>query len=118
MEYLAKFNAMGHYVTAVVSGVHFKTDNERQKYLDDGYIAINNEDYQLYIGNRGGGDYGMGYIRDPITGSPVSATLMPPISPISENEDSSISAGLMDIAEIILDMSDAIRLLEQGGEKA
>ncbi len=72
-EYLAKFDTIGHRETTVVSGVHYETEDERQKYLDDGYIPISDEDYQYYIGNRGAGDNGTGYIRDPKTGKPVSA---------------------------------------------
>lgn len=73
MEYLAKFDATGHRETTVVSGVHYTTDEERQKYIDDGCIPISEEDYQTYIGNRGAGDNGTGYIRDAKTGKPVSA---------------------------------------------
>lgn len=72
-EYLAKFNTTGHREATVVSGVHYTTDEERQKYMDEGYIPIPDEDYQHYIGNRGMGDNGTGYIRDPQTGKPVSA---------------------------------------------
>ena len=75
-EYLAKFDAVGHRETTVVSGVHYETEGERQKYLDDGFSPITDEDYQHYIGNRGMGDNGTGYIRDPETGKPISA---PPV---------------------------------------
>ena len=78
-EYLAKFDAAGHRETTVVSGIHYATDEERQKYTDDGYIPISDEDYQHYIGNRGMGDNGTGYIRDPKTGKPVSAPPAPPV---------------------------------------
>ena len=78
-EYLAKFDADGHRETTVVSGVHYETEGEHQKYLDDGYIPISDEDYQHYIGNRGAGDNGTGYIRDPKTGKPVSAPPAPPV---------------------------------------
>nr|DAW41208.1 MAG TPA: hypothetical protein [Caudoviricetes sp.] len=78
-EYLAKFDAVGHRETTVVSGVHYETEGERQKYLDDGFIPITDEDYQYYIGNRGMGDNGTGYIRDPKTGKPVSAPPAPPV---------------------------------------
>ena len=77
MEYLAKFDADGHRETTVVSGVHYETEDERQKYLDVGYTPISDEDYQHYIGNRGMGDNGTGYIRDPQTGKPVSAPPAP-----------------------------------------
>ena len=84
-EYLAKFDAVGYRETTVVSGVHYATDEERQKYLEDGYIVISDEDYQHYIGNRGAGDNGTGYLRDPQTGKPVSAALPPP-APVVEEE--------------------------------
>ena len=78
-EYLAKFDASGHRETTVVSGVHYSTDDERQGYLDGGYILISDEDYQHYIGNRGMGANGTGYIRDTKTGKPVSAPPAPPV---------------------------------------
>ena len=82
MEYLAKFDAAGHRTTTVINGIHYTTDAERQKCLDDGYIPISEEDYQTYIGNRGAGDNGTGYIRDAKTGKPVSA----PPAPAAESE--------------------------------
>ena len=78
-EYLVKFDAVGHRETTVVSGVHYTTDEERQTYIDDGYIPITDEDYQHYAGNRGMGDNGTGYIRNPETGKPVSAPPAPPV---------------------------------------
>ena len=80
-EYLAKFDAAGHRETTVVSGIHYATDEERQKYIDDGYILISDEDYQHYIGNRGAGNNGTGYIRDLKTGKPVSAPPAPAVEP-------------------------------------
>ena len=77
-EYLAKFDAVGHRETTVVSGIHYATDEERQTYIDDGYILISDEDYQHYVGNRGAGDHGTGYIRDQQTGKPVSAPAYTP----------------------------------------
>ena len=85
IEYLAKFDTVGHRETTVVSGVHYSTEDERQKYIDDGYIPISDEDYQHYIGNRGAGDNGTGYIRDPQTGKPVCGSPAPP-APVVEEE--------------------------------
>lgn len=87
MEYLAKFDTVGHRETTVVSGVHYTADEERQKYIDDGCIPISDEDYQTYIGNRGAGDNGTGYIRDPKTGKPVSAPPAPtvPAEPVIDD---------------------------------
>lgn len=81
MEYLAKFDAAGRRTTTVINGIHYTTDEERQKCLDDGYIPISEEDYQTYIGNRGVGDNGTGYIRDAKTGKPVSAPPAPAADP-------------------------------------
>ena len=78
-EYLAKFGVSGRRETTIVSGVHYATDEERQKHLDDGYIVISDDDYQHYIGNRDAGDNGTGYIRDPKTGKPVSAPPAPAV---------------------------------------
>lgn len=72
-EYLAKFDADGRRKTTVVRGVHYTTEDERQSYIDDGYVLISDDDYQHYIGNHGMGDNGTGYIRDPQTGKPISA---------------------------------------------
>ena len=77
-EYLAKFDASGRREATVVSGVHYTTDKERQTYITDGYIQISDEDYHHYIGNRGAGDNGTGYIRNPQTGKPVSAPAYTP----------------------------------------
>ena len=79
MEYLAKFDAAGRRETTIVKDVHYASDEERQKYIDDGYVPISDEDYQHYIGNRGAGDNGTGYIRDPKTGKPVSAPPAPAV---------------------------------------
>lgn len=78
-EYLAKFDAAGHRESTVAFGIHYMNAEERQKYINDGYISISNEDYQHYIGNRGAGDNGTGYIRDPKTGKPVSAPPAPAV---------------------------------------
>ena len=76
---LSKFDAHGVRIATVLSGVHYTSDEDRQKYINDGYIPISDEDYQHYIGNRGAGDNGTGYIRDPKTGKPVSAPPAPPV---------------------------------------
>ena len=73
MEYLAKFDDAGHRKSTVIRGVHYNTEAERETYIKEGYIPISDEEYQTYIGNRGTGDNGTGYIRDAKTGKPVSA---------------------------------------------
>lgn len=81
-ELLSKFDVTGRRVSTLVKGIHYTTDEERQAYIADGYIPISDEDYQHYIGNRGTGDNGTGYIRDTKTGKPVSA----PPAPLVEEE--------------------------------
>ena len=93
-EYLAKFNATGRRETTIVKGVHYTSDEERQKYINDGYIPISDEEYQHYIGNRGTGNNGTGYVRDPKTGKPVSA----PPAPAVEEEPQEPPADLERLA--------------------
>ena len=80
-ELLSKFDTEGVRVSTVLSGVHYTNNEERQGYINDGYIPISDEDYQHYIGNRGAGDNGTGYIRNPETGKPVSAPPTPAVEP-------------------------------------
>ena len=61
--YLCKFDETGHRIGTVVEGIHFKTDAEKQAYLADGYIEISEDDWNYYVGNKGGGANGTGYIR-------------------------------------------------------
>ena len=117
-EYLAKFDASGHRETTVVSGVHYSADDERQGYLDAGYIPISDEDYQTYIGNRGMGDNGTGYIRDPKTGKPVSAPPAPPVE-TTEEPTANVPETELAVMEGMIDMQTRLAALEaklKGGE--
>ena len=117
-EYLAKFDAAGHRETTVVSGVHYTTDEERQTYIDDGYIPITDEDYQHYVGNRGMGDNGTGYIRDPKTGKPVSAPPAPPVE-TTEEPTANVPETELAVMEGMIDMQTRLAALEaklKGGE--
>ena len=78
-ENLSKFDKNGNRMETAISSIHYNTEEERQTYINDGYIPVSEEDYQHYIGNRGAGDNGTGYIRDPKTGKPVSAPPAPPV---------------------------------------
>ncbi|WP_313994649.1 hypothetical protein [uncultured Selenomonas sp.] len=111
MEYLAKFDVVGHRESTVVSGVHYETAGGRQKYIDEGYIPISDEDYQHYIGNRGVGDNGTGYIRDPKTGKPVSAPPAPPAEP-SEEATADVPETELAVMEGMVDMQSRIAALE------
>lgn len=70
--YLCKFDASGKRTATVVDGIHYATTAEKQKYLDDGYIETSDDDYAYYIGNRGTGANGTGYIRG-ADGKPTDA---------------------------------------------
>ena len=110
-ELLSKFDVTGRRVSTLVKEIHYTTDEERQSYIAVGYIPISDEDYQHYIGNRGAGDNGTGYIRDPKTGKPVSA---PPAPPVEPTETPAASAPETEIAvmEGMVDMQSRIAALE------
>lgn len=72
MAYLAKFDDSGACRAIYLSGT--KSAEETA-----GCVEISDEEWAYYIGNRGAGDNGTGYIRDPKTGKPVSAPPDPPV---------------------------------------
>ena len=57
----------------IESGVNFNVPYDVARLKAAGYVEISQEDCEYYIGVRGHGDNGTGYIRDPKTGKPVSA---------------------------------------------
>lgn len=117
-ELLSKFDAAGHRKSAVIIGIHYTTDAERQKYIDDGYIPISDEDYQHYIGNRGAGDNGTGYIRDKETGKPVSAPPAPPVQ-ATEEPTADVPETELAVMEGMIDMQTRLAAIEaklKGGE--
>lgn len=70
--YLIKFDEEGKKISAVPliladdwGGV--------EKLKNEGYIEVSDEDWNYYTGNCGDGDDDTGYIRDSITGKPISA---------------------------------------------
>ena len=110
-ENLSKFDAQGKRTETVISGIHYATDEERQTYITAGYIPISDEDYQHYIGNRGAGDNGTGYVRDPKTGKPVSAPPAPPVEAIEE-PTANVPETELAIMEGMVDMQSRIAALE------
>lgn len=77
--YWALFDARGRVVKVLLDGIHVKTDEQRQKLMREGYKNIDDETYNVLMGNRGTGNNGTGYIRDPKTGKLVSAPPAPPV---------------------------------------
>jgi hypothetical protein len=70
--YLCKYDEAGKRIATVLKGVHFKNKAEKQKYLDDGYLETSDEDFAYYVGNKGTGKNGTGYVRD-ADGRPTDA---------------------------------------------
>ncbi|AME03678.1 hypothetical protein [Selenomonas sp. oral taxon 136] len=110
-ELLSKFDVTGRRESSVVRGIHYTTDEERQVYINDGYIPISDEDYQHYIGNRGAGDNGTGYIRDQQTGKPVSAPPAPPVE-TTEEPTANVPETELAVMEGMVDMQGRIAALE------
>lgn len=78
--YLCKFDVAGRRASTVpIDGL--MTEEQVAQYVTDGYIKITSEEWAYYVGNRGAGDNGTGYIRDTKTGKPVSA---PPVPTVEE----------------------------------
>lgn len=76
--YLCKFDADGRRTSTIPVDITM-TDEQIAQYIADGYIKITADEWTYYVGNRGAGDNGTGYIRDPKTGKPVSAPPAPPV---------------------------------------
>lgn len=72
MAYLARFDESGKCKAIHLAGT--KSAEETA-----GCVEISDEEWAYYIGNRGAGDNGTGYIRDTKTGKPVSAPPAPPV---------------------------------------
>ena len=49
------------------------TDEQKEAMIADGFVEISQEEWEYYVGNKGMGDNGTGYVRDTKTGKPVSA---------------------------------------------
>ena len=110
-EILSKFGVDGMRIATVLSGIHYTADEERQAYITAGYIPISDEDYQHYVGNRGAGENGTGYIRDPKTGKPVSAPPAPPVQ-ATEEPTANVPETELAVMEGMVDMQSRIAVLE------
>ena len=106
--YLCKFDLEGKRISTVVSGIHFETDEEKQRYIDDGYIETSNEDYAYYVGNMGNGVNGTGYVRGK-NGKPTDAPTYTPPEPTKEEKLAQLVAQYeADKAEILKYYADAM----------
>lgn len=107
--YLCKFDFDGNRIATVTDGIHFSTAEEKQKYLDDGYIEISDDDYAYYVGNRGTGANGTGYIRG-ADGNPTDA---PAVVVTTEQKQASIAA---DYESQIGELKDALATATLAGD--
>ena len=80
MAYLAKFDDSGACRAIYLAGTKTAEDAA-------GCVEISDEEWAYYIGNRGQGDNGTGYIRGAETGKPVSAPPAPAADPEPQEMD-------------------------------
>ena len=84
--YLCKFDSEGHRTeTLLTCGF---TEEEKAEKIADGYIEISEEDWNYYVGNKGNGANGTGYIRG-ADGKPTDA---PAHVPTTEEKKQAIIA--------------------------
>ena len=70
MNYMSLFDADGKRVTSVPCD-DYLTDEKKAALEADGYVEIDEDEWNYYVGNKGAGDNGTGYVRK--DGKPVSA---------------------------------------------
>lgn len=84
--YLCKFDSNGRRTETLLT-CEF-TDEEKAQKIADGYIEIGEEDWNYYVGNKGNGKNGTGYIRGK-DGKPTDA---PAYVPTKEERLSQLDA--------------------------
>ena len=73
--YLAKFDENGNRTETYIAAEY--TDEQKQEMYAAGFVDLSKNDWHYYVGNMGAGDNGTGYVRDAVTGKPVSAPPAP-----------------------------------------
>ena len=71
MNYLTKFDTNGRRLSSYPLD-DMLTDDKRAELIADGYIEITEDEWSFYVGNKGNGANGTGYIRGK-DGKPVDA---------------------------------------------
>ncbi len=84
--YLCKFDSEGRRTETLLT-CEF-TDEEKQQKIAEGYIEISEDDWNYYVGNKGNGKNGTGYIRGK-DGKPTDA---PAYVPTTEEKKQAIIA--------------------------
>ena len=57
MEYLIKFDENGNKISAAAPGINYETKDERQKFIDDGYLPFGVDAWQKFCGVFEGNDF-------------------------------------------------------------
>ena len=87
MKYLSKFDSDGKRITSYP--LDNSIDNKkREELIADGYIEIDEDEWSYYIGNKGTGKNGTGYVRG-ADGKPTDA---PAYTPSTDEKKASIIA--------------------------
>lgn len=71
MKYVCKFDKQGYRHETYLSCEY--TEEQKAEMIAKGFVEIDEDEWNYYVGNKGMGDNGTGYIRDPKTGKPISA---------------------------------------------
>ena len=112
MKYLSKFDSNGKRIVSYPLDVSMPYETiESMK--SDGYIEIDEEDWNYYVGNCGDGKNGTGYVRDAKTGKPVDApayipTVEEQMAEIKSNYESQIDALKESLATATLSGNDEL----------
>ena len=105
MNYMSLFDADGKRVTSVPCD-DYLTDEKKAALEADGYVEIDEDEWNYYVGNKGAGDNGTGYVRK--DGKPVSAPAYVPTA--AEQADTLASTYEAQVKElddqIVLAMAD------------
>ena len=86
--YLAKFDENGNRKETYIAAEY--TEEQKAEMYAAGFVDLSEEDWNYYVGNHGTGDNGTGYIRDNVTGKPVSAP--PPAAPSKDQRIAKLDA--------------------------
>ncbi|WP_297966689.1 hypothetical protein [uncultured Anaerovibrio sp.] len=78
-KYLCKFDAQGYRRATYLSCEY--TEEQKADMIAKGFVEIDEDEWNYYVGNHGMGDNGTGYIR--VDGKPVSA---PPYTPTKDEK--------------------------------
>ena len=70
MNYLSKFDSSGKRIASYPLD-DMLTEDKKDELIADGYIEIDEDEWNYYVGNKGAGDNGTGYVRK--GDKPVSA---------------------------------------------